>query len=286
MKLPQAEHRRHPVSELHDKVERTVGKSHLTVYRHKPSGSWLGVLKKGAVTSQFVGDDKDDLIAEMEAETSPPPPPIKGYAGAIARFLYLYPKGFENPIFLTGERGGKLEAGRQLQPLLNPNVSDEEAVALLRSARSVLNRGRQSPLHMTESSDLDAVWRSSQVGYHVRALRAFVTGDRVEGFRLTDRALEGRRCSWPMVTLFPALLLPDRDAVLRPEAVKTYARSVRSAFAGIYESEPNVAVYEAFLTLLDETAKEIATLRPRDYIDLASFVWVVTSYSANELPRI
>ncbi|MGI8840787.1 MAG: hypothetical protein ACR2F8_08420, partial [Caulobacteraceae bacterium] len=89
----------------------------------------------------------------------------------------------------------------------------------------------------------------------------------------------------PMVTLFPALLRRTAEAVLRPEAIKTYAHAVRSAFAEIYEPEPNLAVYEAFMALLDETAREIATLNPRDYIDLVSFVWVATSYSAKEQPR-
>ncbi len=285
MKLTQAEHRRHPLKELTKGTPWKIGKSELNLYRHDPTGDWIGEIRKGAVISQFVGDDKDQLIAEMEAETSPPPPPIKGYKGAIDRFLYLYPEGFENAAFLRGERGGKIEAGDKLKPLLDPKTTDEEAVVLLRAARALLNRGGQSPLHMTESSDLDAVWSGTSMSTYIHALRAFGIGDRLEGFRISRWAMDGVRCSWPMVTLFPALLCPTSEAVLRPEAAKTYARAVRSAFAEIYEREPNLAVYEAFVALLDETAKEIATLNPRDYIDLVSFVWVATSYSAKEHPR-
>ncbi|MGI8840870.1 MAG: hypothetical protein ACR2F8_08860, partial [Caulobacteraceae bacterium] len=238
MKLTQAEHRRHPIKELTDKREWKIGKAELTLYRHDPTGEWIGTIRKGGGPSQSTGDDKDQLIAEMEAETSPPPPPIRGYKGAIERFLYLYPGGFENAAFLRGERGAKVEAGDQLKPHLDSKTTDEEAVVLLRAARALLNRGGQSPLHMTESSDLDAVWRGPSMSTYIHALRAFAAGDRLEGFRMSRRALDGVRCSWPMVTLFPALLRRTAEAVLRPEAIKTYAHAVRSAFAEIYEPEP------------------------------------------------
>ena len=100
------------------------------------------------------------------------------------------------------------------------------------------------------------------------------------------RELEGGRCSWPMVTLFPALLSPTTNAILRPEPAKTFARAVRSTFAEIYDPQPSAAVHEAYLRLLDETATRISELGPRDYIDLARFVWVATSYPANADPRL
>lgn len=285
MKLAPADHLQHPTTELTERHRWKVDKWDLALYRHAPSGRWIGVVRKGAHASQFVNSEREQLIEEMEAETSPPPPAIKGYKGAIERFLYLYPGGFENAAYLAGERGGKLKAGDQLRPILDSHTTDEDAVPLLRSALALLNRGKQSPLHMTESSDLDRAWRGPGADLHIRALRAFGEGDRNNAFRLTRRALEGGRCSWPMATLFPGLLQPKQDAVLRPEAVKTFARSVRSSFIDIYESEPNFAVYEAFLHMLDVTAKEIAELAPRDYVDLVSFVWVTTSYPVKESPR-
>ncbi len=135
MKLTQAEHRRHPLKELADKEEWEIGKAVLTLYRHDPTGVWIGTIRKGAVISQFIGDDKDQLVAEMETETSPPPPPIRGYEGAIERFRYLYPEGFQNAAFLRGERGGKVEAGDNLKPLLGSKMP------FARSLRATGSRG-------------------------------------------------------------------------------------------------------------------------------------------------
>ena len=156
---------------------------------------------------------------------------------------------------------------------------------LLKAARAALNKGGQSPLHMTESSDLDTVWRSRASERFVHGLRCFAAGERREGFDLLEGAMVGGRFTWPMVTVFPALLTPSSDAVLRPEAVKTFARAVGSTFAGIYEPKPGLKIYEAYLEMLDETRERVKALGPGDFIDLASFVWVSTSYSASTVPR-
>ena len=88
-----------------------------------------------------------------------------------------------------------------------------------------------------------------------------------------------------MFTLYPALLSPNADAILRPAAVRTFSAAVQSVFLQRYDSDPSVVVYRAYLELLDEVASKLAALKPRDYIDLASFVWVSTSYSGDTAPR-
>ncbi len=88
-----------------------------------------------------------------------------------------------------------------------------------------------------------------------------------------------------MFTLYPALISPSADAILRPMPAKTFAIAVKSVFAKLYESEPSVSIYEDYIALLDHTGEALADLAPRDYIDLVSFVWVSTSYPADTKPR-
>ena len=285
MRRPPDQHLRPPIGELEKDRVWDVGKASLSLYRRIPTGTWIGALRKGATVHQFTGENRQALIEEMEAETSAPPPPIRGYSGAAERFLQIYPGGFSNPAFQEGERGGKLAAGNILRPLLNPETAVEDAVMLLKAARAALNKAGQSPLHMTESSDLDTVWHSRASERFIHGLRCFAAGERREGFELLEGAMVEGRFTWPMVTLFPALLTPRSDAVLRPEAVKTFARAVGSTFAGIYEPKPDLKIYEAYLDMLNETRERVKALLPSDFIDLASFVWVSTSYSASTAPR-
>jgi hypothetical protein len=264
-----------------------IGKSDLAVYRHIPTGEWIGIVRYPNRTPvRFRNVTLDLLIEEMEEITTKPPPPIVGFAGASERFRYLYPGDFKNTAFEKGERGGKLDAGAVLKPILNEKMNDIEAVRLLRNARRILDKGGQSPLHMTEGLDLDAIWSSGKGSIFVHGLRAWCAGERAEAIDLLHRACEGRRSSWPMFTLYPALISPEKEAILRPTAAKKFALGVNSLFAKAYESQPSLTVYKGYLDLLDQTSEKIAHLEPRDYIDLASFVWVSTSYSADVKPRI
>lgn len=286
MKISPDEERHLPVRELRKDREWQIAKAKLTLYLHVPTQDWVGIIRQPNKSDiRFRDPDRDAILVQMEAETSKPPPRIVGYDGASRRFLYLYPGGFTNAAFEAGERGGKLQAGTILQPILDDAVTVVAALDLLKAARRHLDRGGQSPLHMTESSDLDAIWRADGGAYYVRAVRAWAASDRSEAFKLMHRACEGVRASWPMFTLYPALLNPTADAILRPSAAKNFASAVRSTFSKLYESDPSVAVYKEFIKLLDETATKIAELKPRDYIDLASFVWVSTSYSGDASPR-
>jgi hypothetical protein len=282
-----AEEARFPVRDLSKAEPWVIGKFQLSAYKHVPSGDWLGKVDAPTrSTAFFRNSDFDALVAEMEAVTDRPPPKIIGYSGAIARFRQIYPAGIGGTAFDSSERCGKLEAGKVLARLYHDQTPDSEAIAALRLAKRTLDAGKQAPLHMLEAADLEAVWAGDKAGLFVRGLRSWIAGDRPEGFRLLHRACDGRRASWPMFTIFPGLADPNKDAILRPNAVKTFATAVRSSFLQIYESSPSLPVYEAFLQMLDQAAEAIVEERPRDYVDLASFLWVATSYPADTPPWV
>ena len=49
-------------------------------------------------------------------------------------------------------------------------------------------------------------------------------------------------------------------------------------FATHYEARLDLNVYESLLDLVSKTATELAELKPRDHIDVQSFIWVVGDY--------
>ncbi|NKL44806.1 hypothetical protein GFL57_28180 [Rhizobium leguminosarum bv. viciae] len=83
---------------------------------------------------------------------------------------------------------------------------------------------------------------------------------------------------WTVTTYLPYLWRPDTHMFLKPEATKDFATRVGHRFASEYEARLSLAVYENLLDLVSKTERELADMRPRDRIDIQSFIWVVGDY--------
>lgn len=71
---------------------------------------------------------------------------------------------------------------------------------------------------------------------------------------------------------------------LKPEATKDFAERVGHRFASDYESRLHIDVYESLLDLASKKTDELSDLKPRDRIDVQSFIWVVGNYE-DEIER-
>lgn len=65
---------------------------------------------------------------------------------------------------------------------------------------------------------------------------------------------------------------------LKPEVTKDHAARVGHPFASVYEPRLSFEVYASLLDLAERTDTELHDLKPRDLIDIQSFVWVVGGY--------
>jgi hypothetical protein len=73
---------------------------------------------------------------------------------------------------------------------------------------------------------------------------------------------------------------------LKPEVTKDFATRVGHRFASDYEPHLDVGVYESLLDLIATTEGQLVDLRPRDRIDVQSFIWAVSAYEEEtEKPR-
>ncbi len=73
---------------------------------------------------------------------------------------------------------------------------------------------------------------------------------------------------------------------LKPEVTKDFAARVGHRFASDYHPRLNIDVYDSLLDLAAKTAAELAELKPRDRIDVESFIWVVGDYKEDtEAPK-
>jgi len=129
-----------------------------------------------------------------------------------------------------------------------------------------LNDGLKAPLHR----EAFAV-----------ALVALLHGDRPYSDRFTQFAqllgsLPVRQspiATWANQTILPYLFDPTRHMFLKPDVTKQAAS--RCAFDLRYKSEPNWTTYAQLLKLCELLLAELKRLKPRDYIDIQSFIWKI-----------
>jgi hypothetical protein len=84
-----------------------------------------------------------------------------------------------------------------------------------------------------------------------------------------------RVLTWPLVTVFGFIAQPKTHIFLKPNVTRIAAR--KFGFDFHYKSRPSWETYSDFLQFAQMVRREIADLRPRDMIDIQSFVWVLGS---------
>jgi hypothetical protein len=81
-----------------------------------------------------------------------------------------------------------------------------------------------------------------------------------------------RVLTWPLTTVFAFIAQPKVHIFLKPNTTKEAARKLGVRFD--YVSRPNWETYQSYLSLAQQVRRQISDLRPRDMIDLQSFLWV------------
>jgi hypothetical protein len=83
---------------------------------------------------------------------------------------------------------------------------------------------------------------------------------------------QARVLTWSIVTVFGFLGLPDRHIFLKPNVTKIAAREY--GFEFVYGSRPHWKTYASLLAFANRVRDDLRDRRPRDMIDLQSFIWV------------
>jgi hypothetical protein len=200
------------------------------------------------------------------------------------KFLRIFPGGFRDPTYLEWERNYKAEAHARWIELLGPS----RYRSLLRAGRfseiaaqAVTIESRTNLLFSFEKMALrDAVRTARGARIFGTALFEFLHGraavetrfekwcDAVESLpRKQTRVL-----TWPIVTVFGFIALPEEHVFLKPNVTKIAAR--RYGFEFEYRSRPNWVTYASLLRFAEAVRRDLRDLRPREMIDIQSFLWV------------
>ena len=200
-----------------------------------------------------------------------------GYNGAVEFFRRHFPDGFEDENYLEQERSYKWRA----KGLLDETVPLDSAVAGDGFADEALRAfHRTNLLSRFELMRVADVLKGDRKDSFVRSAAVFASGAMETGIRkMASAAKPHDAAKWTVLTYLPFLWRPDRHMFLKPEITKLFADRVGHEFALRYHADLDLDVYRCLLDLVARTREAIEELRPRDNIDVQSFVWVVGAYS-------
>ena len=74
------------------------------------------------------------------------------------------------------------------------------------------------------------------------------------------------------VNVFGFIAQPEQHIFLKPNVSRAAARAYGFDFQ--YQSRPNWQTYASFLAFADAVRADLTDLKPRDMIDIQSFMWV------------
>ena len=244
----------------------------------------------GKQLDRIDGTDAAEVWSQLRAAVGRASDAYFGFDGARARFLQFFPDGFRSPAFegdehgTYGERGYKLRAKAKLDeaaPL-------EQALTGTGYGEAVLSAYRATNLLSPfERTRLDPVLRGPDADAFIQAAAAFAIGDVAPALDRMERILAKHdNAKWTVVTYLPFLWRPEQHMFLKPVVTQDFAERVGHSFFHEYAPALDPDVYASLLSLMAVAKTELADLRPRDNIDLQSFVWTVGEYKDGDLTLI
>lgn len=203
------------------------------------------------------------------------------------KFLRFFPRAFCDETYLDWERNYKWQAHLRW----NADLNREEFGRLLArraygeiARRAIGLESRTNLLFSFEKMALrDAVKTPAGARSFAVGLQDLVYGDGSDEARFEQwcAIVEGlprrqtRVLTWPIVTVFAFIALPRRHVFLKPNVTRLAARQYGFDFA--YSSRPSWPTYASLLAFARRVRRDARDLRPRDMIDIQSFIWVLGS---------
>jgi hypothetical protein len=209
-----------------------------------------------------------------------------GSAACRRKFLRFFPKGFRDETYLAWERDYKWETHERWEEALNRDefrrlLEQREYTEIATRAIRTEQRSQHSMIFSFEKMALrDAVKSAAGARAFASGLYDFLHGSGSDEGRFvawceTVAALprkQTRVLTWPLVTVFGFIAQPEKHIFLKPMVTKIAA--AKYGFEFEYRSKPNWETYARLLEFAETIRRDVRDLKPRDMIDLQSFIWV------------
>ena len=200
------------------------------------------------------------------------------------RFLRFFPGGFADETYLDWERNYKAAAHHAWAAALSPpqfrRMLQKRQFGEIASA-AIRIESRTNLLFSFEKMALrDATRSSAGARRFAEGLYDLMhgTGTLAERFTRWIAAVaalprkQTRVLTWPVVTVFAFIAQPTRHIFLKPNVTRIAAARYGVDFE--YHSRPTWQTYQDLLRFARLVRNDVRDLRPRDLIDIQSFLWV------------
>ena len=210
--------------------------------------------------------------------------PLAGPERCRRKFLRFFPGGFQDETYFDWERGYKQTAHETWEAELGKtkfrkllDAGDDAQIA----ATAVRIESRTNLLFSFEKMALrDAVKPPQGARAFAEGLYDFLHGrgdlrGRFERWRDVVGALPRRQTrvlTWPVLTVFGFIAQPDTHVFLKPNVTRLAAREYGFDFH--YASRPAWDTYKSLLDFAEAIRHDLRGMRPKDMIDIQSFMWV------------
>lgn len=199
---------------------------------------------------------------------------------SIESFLKAYKGGFYGDVYLRTERGYKVEAHElatailaraELEPLAASGAFEE----ICHRAMQVVNK--TNLIFPNEKIGLkDGLKSAGRQRVFAVTLHELLHGedDLPSRFQRFAAVLEDMKAGkWTIATYFQFLLFPGEHQFIKPTYTKNAANVC--AFEIGYRPHPDWPTYKPMLRFSNYLRSELAPLKPRDNIDVQSFIWAI-----------
>lgn len=231
------------------------------------------------------GGDADDVWRRLHDEAGKANPKYFGFDGARARFLRFFPNGFHSTGYTEAERDYKIAAKKRLEE----TAPLEQAVSAHGLGDAILAVFRATNLLSPfEKVHLQDVLHGPSSDEFIHAAARFALGEGKVALAQMEHTLKPHASvKWTVATYLAFLWRPEEHMFLKPEVTQDFAARVGHRFAMDYEARLDFAVYESLIDLVSKTAADLVEFKPRDRIDVQSFIWIVSDYKeGREAPQL
>jgi hypothetical protein len=202
---------------------------------------------------------------------------------ARREFLRHFPDGFRDETYIAWERDYKLRAHEAWVDALGPDklaerLDNDDHASIAHDAVRI--ESRTNLLFSFEKMALrDALKNPAGAKLFAAGLYDFLHGGRdferwVDVVSKLPRR-QTRVLTWPVATVFGMIAQPKQHIFVKPWVTQIAAEQY--GFDLLYRSRPNEHTYERVLAFAEQIRRDHRDLKPRDMIDLQSFIWVLGS---------
>jgi hypothetical protein len=220
------------------------------------------------------------------ARLAKPKASLGGALRCRRKFLRFFPGGFRDSTYLAWERDYKVETHRHWEQVLSRDefrhlLQEQQYAEIAARAVHVEQGSRHSMIFSFEKMALrDAVKSRKGARAFAEGLFGFLHGEAVLEQRFEEWVdviarlprLQTRVLTWPLVTVFGFIAQPGRHIFLKPNTTRAAASAY--GYDLRYTSRPSWAIYSRLLEFASVVRRDLRDLRPRDMIDIQSFMWV------------